>query len=121
MDNPDVKTILLHRNGPAEEGKRSALSPQAAPKDAKKGLRKRAGSDQEKKFDDAQRTWKSSQVYPVFHGVVRGGNVAGQPGEDGHDPQVLTGVGHDRSSSAVALVSILECSLKVAESRGCDG
>lgn len=67
MDNPDVGTILLHRNGPAEEGKTVSAVSLAAPKDAKKAYEKGLDAIKKKKFDDAQRSFeKAVEVYPKY-------------------------------------------------------
>jgi tetratricopeptide (TPR) repeat protein len=67
MDNPDVGTILLHRNGPAEEGKTISAVSLAAPKDAKKAYEKGLDAIKKKKFDDAQRSFeKAVEVYPKY-------------------------------------------------------
>ncbi|MCX6629285.1 MAG: tetratricopeptide repeat protein [Candidatus Solibacter sp.] len=67
MDNPDVGTILLHRNGPAEEGKTISAVSLAAPKDAKKAYEKGMDAIKKKKFDDAQKSFeKAVEVYPKF-------------------------------------------------------
>ena len=67
MDNPDVGTILLHRNGPAEEGKTISAVSLAAPKDAKKAYEKGMDAIKKKKFDDAQKNLeKAVEVYPKY-------------------------------------------------------
>ena len=67
MDNPDIGTILLHRTGPAEEGKTISAISLAAPKDAKKAYEKGMDAIKKKKFDDAQKSFeKAVEVYPKF-------------------------------------------------------
>jgi len=67
MDNPDIGTILLHRNGPAEEGKTISAVSLAAPKDAKKAYEKGLEAIKKKKFDDAQKNLeKAVEVYPKY-------------------------------------------------------
>lgn len=67
MDNPNVGTILMHRNGPAEEGKTISAISLAAPKDAKKAYEKGMDAVKKKKFDDAQKSFeKAVEVYPKF-------------------------------------------------------
>src|ERR1035438_6640074 len=50
MDDPNVGTILMHRNGPAEEGRTISAASLAAPKDARKAYEK--GLDALKKKKD---------------------------------------------------------------------
>jgi Tetratricopeptide repeat len=67
MDDPNVGTILLHRNGPAEEGKTISTVSLAAPKDAKKAYEKGLDGIKKKKFDDAQKSFeKAVEVYPKY-------------------------------------------------------
>ena len=67
MDNPDIGIILLHRNGPAEEGKTISAVSLAAPKDAKKAYEKGLDAIKKKKFDDAQKNFeKAVEVYPKY-------------------------------------------------------
>src|ERR1019366_1084236 len=67
MDNPNVGTILLHRNGPAEEGKTISAVSLAAPKDAKKAYEKGLDAIKKKKFDDAQTSLeKAVEAYPNY-------------------------------------------------------
>ena len=67
MDDPNVGTILLHRNGPAEEGKTVSAVSLAAPKDAKKAYEKGMDAIKKQKFDDAQKSFeKAVEVYPKF-------------------------------------------------------
>src|ERR1019366_1868025 len=51
MDDPNVGTILLHRNGPAEEGQTISAVSLAAPKDATKAYDKGLEAIRKKKFD----------------------------------------------------------------------
>ena len=67
MDDPNVGTILMHRTGPAEEGKTISAVSLAAPKDAKKAYEKGMDAIKKKKFDDAQKSFeKAVEVYPKF-------------------------------------------------------
>jgi tetratricopeptide (TPR) repeat protein len=67
MDNPNVGTILLHRNGPAEEGKTISAVSLAAPKDARKAYEKGLDATKKKKFDDAQLDFeKAVEAYPNY-------------------------------------------------------
>jgi len=67
MDDPNVGTILLHRIGPAEEGKTVSAVSLAAPKDAKKAYEKGLDAIKKKKFDDAQKNLeKAVEVYPKY-------------------------------------------------------
>jgi tetratricopeptide (TPR) repeat protein len=67
MDDPNVGTILLHRNGPAEEGKTVSTVSLAAPKDAKKAYEKGLDAIKKKKFDDAQKSFeKAVEAYPKY-------------------------------------------------------
>ena len=67
MDNPDIGIILLHRNGPAEEGKTISAVSLAAPKDAKKAYEKGLEAIKKKKFDEAQKNLeKAVEVYPKY-------------------------------------------------------
>jgi tetratricopeptide (TPR) repeat protein len=67
MDDPNVGTILLHRNGPAEEGRTISAVSLAAPKDAKKAYEKGMDAIQKKKFDDAQASMeKAVEAYPNY-------------------------------------------------------
>ena len=67
MDNPDVGTILLHRNGPAEEGQTISAVSLAAPKDAKKAYDKGLEAIRKKKFDDARTSFeKAVEAYPRY-------------------------------------------------------
>ncbi len=67
MDNPDLGTILLHRNGPAEEGKTISAVSLAAPKDARKAYEKGLEAIKKKKFEDAQSSFeKSVEAYPKY-------------------------------------------------------
>ena len=67
MDDPNVGTILLHRNGPAEEGKTISAVSLAAPKDARKAYEKGLDALKKKRFDDAQLNFeKAVAVYPHY-------------------------------------------------------
>jgi tetratricopeptide (TPR) repeat protein len=67
MDDPNVGTILLHRIGPAEEGKTISAVSLAAPKDARKAYEKGLDALKKKKFDDAQLNFeKAVEVYPHY-------------------------------------------------------
>jgi len=67
MDNPDVGIILLHRTGPAEEGKTVSAVSLAAPKDAKKAYDKALEAIKKKKFEEAQKSLeKAVEVYPKY-------------------------------------------------------
>ena len=67
MDDPNVGTILLHRMGPAEEGKTVSAVSLAAPKDAKKAYEKGLDAIKKKKFEDAQKNFeKAVEVYPKY-------------------------------------------------------
>jgi tetratricopeptide (TPR) repeat protein len=67
MDDPNVGTILLHRLGPAEEGKTISAVSLAAPKDARKAYEKGLDALKKKKFDDAQLNFeKAVEVYPHY-------------------------------------------------------
>jgi len=67
MDNPEVGTILLHRNGPAEEGKTVSAVSLAAPKDARKAYDKGIDGLKKKKFGDAQASFeKAVEIYPKY-------------------------------------------------------
>jgi len=67
MDNPDVGTILMHRNGPAEEGKTISAVSLAAPKDARKAYEKGLEAIKKKKFEDAQASFeKAVESYPKY-------------------------------------------------------
>jgi tetratricopeptide (TPR) repeat protein len=67
MDDPNVGTILLHRNGPAEEGGTISAASLAAPKDARKAYEKGLDALKKKKFDDAQLNFeKAVEVYPHY-------------------------------------------------------
>ena len=67
MDNPNLGTILLHRNGPAEEGKTISSVSLAAPKDARKAYEKGLDAIKKKKFDDAQLNFeKAVEAYPKY-------------------------------------------------------
>ena len=67
MDNPDIGTILMHRNGPAEEGKTVSAVSLAAPKDARKAYDKGLDNLKKKKFGDAQVSFeKAVEIYPKY-------------------------------------------------------
>jgi tetratricopeptide (TPR) repeat protein len=67
MDDPNVGTILLHRNGPAEEGKTISAVSLAAPKDAAKAYDKGLEAIKKQKFADAQRNFeKAVEAYPKY-------------------------------------------------------
>jgi tetratricopeptide (TPR) repeat protein len=67
MDDPNVGTILLHRIGPAEEGKTISALSLAAPKDARKAYEKGLDAIKKKKFDDARKSFeKAVEVYPSY-------------------------------------------------------
>lgn len=59
MDNPDVGTILLHREG-AETGSTVSASSLAAPKDARKAFDKAEESMQKGKVDDAYKSYQKA-------------------------------------------------------------
>ena len=67
MDDPNVGTILLHRNGPAEEANTISAVSLAAPKDARRAYEKGLDAIKKKKFDDAQLNFeKAVDVYPKY-------------------------------------------------------
>jgi tetratricopeptide (TPR) repeat protein len=67
MDDPNLGTILLHRNGPAEEGKTISAVSLAAPKDARKAYEKGLDAIKKKKLDDAQLNFeKAVEAYPKY-------------------------------------------------------
>jgi tetratricopeptide (TPR) repeat protein len=67
MDDPNVGTILLHRLGPAEEGRTISAASLAAPKDARRAYEKGLDALKKKKFDDAQLNFeKAVEVYPHY-------------------------------------------------------
>ena len=67
MDDPNVGTILLHRNGPAEEGNTVSAVSLAAPKDARRAYEKGLDAIKKKKFDDAQLDFeKAVELYPKY-------------------------------------------------------
>src|SRR5664279_2194354 len=67
MDDPNVGTILLHRNGPAEEGQTISAVSLAAPKDATKAYDKGLDAIKKKKFDDARKSFeKAVEAYPKY-------------------------------------------------------
>jgi tetratricopeptide (TPR) repeat protein len=80
MDDPNVGTILLHRNGPAEEGNTISALSLAAPKGAKRAYEKGLDALKKKKYDDAQLNFeKAVEVYPQYAtawyelGILRAG------------------------------------------------
>jgi tetratricopeptide (TPR) repeat protein len=67
MDDPNVGTILMHRTGPAEEGKTVSMVSLAAPKDAKKAFDKATDALKKKKYSDAQTNLeKAVEAYPKY-------------------------------------------------------
>ncbi len=67
MDDPNVGTILMHRNGPAEEGKTVSMISLAAPKDARKAYDKGLEALKKKKYPDAQQNFeKAVEAYPKY-------------------------------------------------------
>jgi tetratricopeptide (TPR) repeat protein len=67
MDDPNIGTILLHRNGPAEEGKTISMVSLAAPKDAKKAYDKGLEALKKSKYEEAQKSFeKAVEVYPSY-------------------------------------------------------
>ena len=67
MDDPNIGTILLHRTGPAEEGKTISMVSLAAPKDAKKAYDKGIDGLKKKKFEEAQKNFeKAVEIYPKY-------------------------------------------------------
>uniref|UniRef100_Q02BQ5 TPR repeat-containing protein n=1 Tax=Solibacter usitatus (strain Ellin6076) TaxID=234267 RepID=Q02BQ5_SOLUE len=67
MDDPNVGTILMHRTGPAEEGKTVSMVSLAAPKDAKKAYDKAIDALKKKKYSDAQTNLeKAVESYPKY-------------------------------------------------------
>jgi tetratricopeptide (TPR) repeat protein len=67
MDDPNVGTILLHRNGGNEEGQTVSAVSLAAPKDAKKAYDKGMDALKKKKWDDAEKSFeKAVEIYPRY-------------------------------------------------------
>ena len=67
MDDPNVGTILLHRIGPAEEGKTISAVSLAAPKEARKAYEKGLDASKKNKLDDAQSDFeKAVEAYPNY-------------------------------------------------------
>jgi tetratricopeptide (TPR) repeat protein len=67
LDDPNVGTILMHRNGPAEEGQTISAVSLSAPKDAKKAYDKGLDAIKKKKFEDAQNNFERAvEVYPKY-------------------------------------------------------
>jgi tetratricopeptide (TPR) repeat protein len=67
MDNPDIGTILMHRNGATEEGKTVSAVSLLAPKDAKKAYDKGLDAIKKRKFEDAQTNFeKAVEAYPKY-------------------------------------------------------
>ena len=84
MDDPNVGTILLHRNAPAEEGQTISMVSLAAPKDAKKAYDKGMEAVKKQKWDDAEKNFeKAVEAYPRYAtawyelGLIQAG--AGKP------------------------------------------
>jgi tetratricopeptide (TPR) repeat protein len=80
MDNPEVGTILLHRVGPAEEGRTISAVSLAAPKDARRAYDKGLDAIKKSKLDDAQGNFeKAVEAYPNYAaawyelGMLQGG------------------------------------------------
>ena len=67
LDDPNIGTILMHRNGPAEEGQTISAVSLSAPKDAKKAYDKGMDAVKKKKFDVAQNNFeKAVEAYPKY-------------------------------------------------------
>ena len=67
LDDPNIGTILMHRNGPAEEGQTISAVSLSAPKDAKKAYDKGMDLIKKKKLEDAQNNFeKAVEVYPKY-------------------------------------------------------
>jgi tetratricopeptide (TPR) repeat protein len=67
LDDPNIGTILMHRNGPAEEGQTISAVSLSAPKDAKKAYDKGMDAVKKQKFEDAQNNFeKAVEVYPKY-------------------------------------------------------
>ena len=67
LDDPNIGTILMHRNGPAEEGQTISAVSLSAPKDAKKAYDKGMDAIKKKKFEDAQNDFeKAVEAYPKY-------------------------------------------------------
>jgi tetratricopeptide (TPR) repeat protein len=67
MDDPNVGTILLHRIGPADDGKTISAVSLAAPKDARKDYEKGQEALKKKKLDDAELDFeKAVEAYPKY-------------------------------------------------------
>ena len=67
LDDPNIGTILMHRNGPAEEGQTISAVSLSAPKDAKKAYDKGLDAIKKKKYEDAQNNFeKAVEVYPKY-------------------------------------------------------
>lgn len=67
FDNPDIGTILLHRNSKAEEGNTVSAKSLAAPKDARRAFDKGLESIKKGKTEDAFREFqKAVMLYPSY-------------------------------------------------------
>ena len=67
MDNPDIGTILLHRNSKVEEGNTVSAKSLAAPKDARKAFDKGLEHIKKGKIDDAFHEFqKAVMLYPSY-------------------------------------------------------
>ena len=67
MDNPDIGTILLHRNSKADEGSTVSAKSLAAPKDARKAFDKGLELVKKGKIDDAFHDFqKAVMLYPSY-------------------------------------------------------
>jgi tetratricopeptide (TPR) repeat protein len=67
MDDPNIGTILLHRNAPLEEGQTVSMVSLAAPKDAKKAYDKGIEALKKRKYGDAQTDFeKAVEAYPHY-------------------------------------------------------
>src|SRR5258707_383908 len=67
MDDPNIGTILLHRNGAAEEGQTVSMVSLAAPKDAKKAYDKGMEAVKKQKWDEAEKSFeKAVEAYPRY-------------------------------------------------------
>ena len=86
MDDPNVGTILLHRNGPAEEGKTVSMVSLQAPKDAKKAYDKGMDVGQEEQVRGRAKELREGRggLPELCHRVVRTRHAAGRPGQDGY-------------------------------------
>jgi tetratricopeptide (TPR) repeat protein len=67
LDDPNVGTILLHRNGPAEEGRTVSMVSLAAPKDSRKAYERGLDAVKKNKLDDAQSNFERAvEGYPDY-------------------------------------------------------